>query len=233
MENSLSLSDVIDEHIRMQRQLDKRHTGFDTNTYFASSAGHCLYSSQLDRIIHRQPTAMQQRRFEIGNILHDYIQTIICKKYPEAEKEKGVAFDYENLKIKGWADISLLSLGIEIKTITDISEVQSTPLVNNVQQSTIYMYGLKKSRWILLYVQKSDFKTKEHTLTFSKSIFQRSMSDFLVLNYCEHHKIQAPRTLNPQECCFCLYSDECLNEMTLNEIYEKYLGVRNSPTPPK
>ena len=225
MENSLSLSDVIDEHIRMQRQLDKRHVGFDTNTYFASSAGHCLYSSQLDRIIHRQPTAVQQRRFEIGNILHDYIQTIICKKYPEAEKEKGVAFDYENLKIKGWADISLFSLGIEIKTITDISEVQSAPFVHNVQQSQIYMYGLKKSRWILLYVQKSDMKTKEHSVHFNKSLFQRSMNDFMVLNWCESRGIQAPRSVGP-ECAFCLYTDECLNEMALLDIYTKYGGRR-------
>jgi CRISPR/Cas system-associated exonuclease Cas4 (RecB family) len=220
MASSLNLESLLDDYIAKKRVKDTRHTTFASNEYFISSAGGCLYRRQLERLVPRQPSSATLRRFEIGNIVHRYIQDCILDSVPgKAEIEKEVIFEHviadTTLKFHGWADIVLDDCVLEIKSITDINRVKGfsnevLPKFSNVQQLLLYMFGLRKSAGYILYVQSDNLKTLQHYQEFDAKIVKQTMSEFYLLNICEQKSLSAPRSVG-EGCLSCLYSMECLS----------------------
>ena len=226
MVNSLNLEKLLDKYIAKKRAKDTRHNTFASNEYFISSAGGCLYRRQLERLVPRQPSSATLRRFEIGNVIHRYVQRCISDSVSsKAEVEKEVKFEHViddcTLKFHGWADVVLDDCVLEIKSINDINWVKGfsksvLPKFRNIQQLLLYMFGLQKSAGYVLYVQSNNLRTLQHYQEFDDAIFKQTMSEFYLLNICEQKSLPAPRNVG-EECISCLYSAECLSGKSLFE----------------
>jgi len=228
---SLNLNSFLDDYIKNKRHKDSRHATFSENEYFASSSGHCLFQNQLHRILKREIPIEKTRRFEIGNIIHNLLQSLIKERFLQALIEKEVIFTLkmsdDEIKIHGWADAVLPELIVEIKSINDINRVSAAPLYPNVQQLHIYMYGLKKLSGNIIYAQASDLKLREFPISFNSEVFDKTMTEFKVLHYCEKEGIPAPRTIG-EDCILCLYTNECLNNKLFSEILKEKKNCRRN-----
>ncbi len=146
--------------------------------YYPSEIGGCIRKVWYS---YKHPMEIEPDRlkvFEIGNILHDFILQVF-KNEKNANSIKFLTSELPfrmNLKdfiISGRLDDVIIAqensqkMIIEVKTVRDVRSTNK-PNKNHVMQLQFYMHATGISNGIILYVDKTNLKTKAFEIVYDE-----------------------------------------------------------------
>lgn len=208
---------MIDKFI--SRELKEKKVG----RYYPSEIGSCLrkvwYSYKYPLEV--RPDLL--KLFEVGNMMHNFIVDVLkSEKTPEVEvlmTEFPFRMEIEDFVISGRIDdlILLMKNGkkwlVEVKSCRDIRSVKK-PNVNHAMQLQLYMHAIGVHNGMILYVDKTNLKTKIFVIPYDE---KRSLD--ILKRFGQLHSFLVDKELPPAEakqteemkwmCRFCEYKDKC------------------------
>lgn len=213
----IDFDELIDQHIR------REHRPKGIGKYYPSEAGTCMrkvwysykYPSEIDPDL--------RKIFEMGNIIHDFIVevlksdktrdvTLLESEFPFRQKigDFLISGRVDNLiKVKSSGKIYL----VEVKSTKGLQFVKhASP--HNVVQLQLYMHFTGVHNGILLYIDKTNLKTKIFEIEYDKGQALKILERFKTL-----HKHINEGTLPEAEakidkstewmCRYCEYRERC------------------------
>ncbi len=157
----------------MDKMNDKEEHVLKHNEYFASQLSISWKVIRAKRFI-SDIDLETARIFEIGNILHEFIQKELFNTEDyEIEKriEKTIKLP-EKVRIRGRMDIfdKYSNEVIELKTV---SELPSFPNETHLAQLHFYMFATKVNTGYIIYINKNNLEFREFRILFSKNYWKK------------------------------------------------------------
>ena len=211
---------LIDDHIK--REYKPKGIG----RYYPSEAGSCLRKVWYS---YKYPTEIDpdlRKIFEMGNIIHDFIVEVLkSEKTPQVELLKS-EFPFkekiEDFLISGRIDnlIKVKLSGtvylVEIKSTAGIKFV-TEPSPHNIQQLQLYMHFIDIKNGLLVYVDKSNLKTKVFEIKYDKEKALDIIKRFKLLHkYLKEDILPRAESRIYEKsnwmCRYCEYKDRCYKD---------------------
>jgi hypothetical protein len=216
----MSIQQLIDE------ELAKKEPRVRSGKYSPSSFGRCYrlqYWNRKDEPKTNLPDERTERVFKAGNLFHEFVQGIILKNQPTAEKEVLVEDD----DFKGYAD---LVIGDEV---TDIKSQHSgafwyrdkktwaeiePQIKHHILQVVFYAYKLSKLSARIIYISKDDCCIQEYSFPTEKYLaeIEKEITDLKTIWAKQELPPALPRaygvdkkTGKPKDCNYCSWKDLC------------------------
>lgn len=208
---------LIDSHVK--RETRPKGVG----KYYPSEAGNCMRKVWFSYKFPQEIKPELRKIFELGNILHDFVVEVMkSEKTPEIEllqsefpfKEKVgdfiVSGRVDNLiKVEASGKILL----VEVKSARDIRGIKE-PSPNNIAQIQLYMHFTGVHNGILLYVDKTNLKTKVFEIDYDKTKALEIMDRFKTLHKSiTENEIPEPEAKQQENlkwmCNYCEYKEKC------------------------
>lgn len=211
---------IIDEHIKKE----SRPKGI--GKYYPSEAGSCMrkvfysykFPSEIDPDL--------RKIFEMGNIIHDFVVEVLksekTKDIELLESEFPFKEEVDGFQISGRIDnlIKVKASGkiylVEVKSSKSIEFVkEASP--HNVQQLQLYMHFTGVHNGILLYIDKTNLKTKIFEIDYNKEEAENILKRFKQL----HEHLTADKLPEAEArahddikwmCKYCEYKDRCYKD---------------------
>jgi len=214
---------MIDFNNLIDKYVEREHHPKGIGKYYPSEAGMCMrkvfysykYPSEIDPDL--------RKIFEMGNIIHDFVVEVLkSEKQTDVEllktelpfKEK-----FEDIEISGRVDDVILVKAsgktylVEVKSAKSI-EYKKEAAPHNIQQLQLYMHFTGIHNGILLYVDKSNLKTKSFEISYdekeAKHILERfrTLHKHLTGDMLPEAEARAHKNVNWM-CSYCEYKDRC------------------------
>lgn len=203
--------------------LKKEYTPKGQGKYFPSEAGLCLrkiwYSYKFPAQI--EPDLL--KIFEMGNIVHDFIVQVLKSDKISDIKLLKSEFPFkvkvEDFEISGRVDnlIMVQASGkiylVEVKSVKDLKYIkEASP--HNIVQLQLYMHFVGVHNGILLYIDKSNLKTKGFEIQYNEKEALRIIERFKTLHeHLKNNELPEAEARVHKElgwmCKLCEYRDEC------------------------
>lgn len=215
----MSIQELIDQ------ALAKKEDRIRSSKFSPSSFGRCFryqFWNRKNEPISNPIKPRVERVFKAGNLFHDFVQGVILKENPNAQKEVPIEID----DVKGYADLVLEDEVIDLKSQhskafwyrskLEWKDVE-IKIYNNILQVMFYAIELKKLKARLVYISKDDLCIQEYSLTVNDKWKEEIEKELLVLrNFWTKNELPpaVPRAyLNNQgesvECGYCGFKDTC------------------------
>lgn len=219
----MKIQDLIDKHLKEEREIPRERSG----KFSPSSFGRCFRNQIWNRANEKQsdpPDERVLRIFAIGNILGDWVQTIIVMNFLYVEIEKKV----ETENVLGYADAILEDEVIEIKSIhsrgfwhMDKEDFQiAENKKEHILQAMTYAFFLNKKSIKLVYISKDDLCMREFNIQVTDEWKQKVTEEIQMLDmHWDNYKTNGilpdakPRAYiskdGPLDCTYCNFRTKC------------------------
>jgi CRISPR/Cas system-associated exonuclease Cas4 (RecB family) len=211
---------LIDEHIK------KEHHPKGIGRYYPSEAGTCLRKVWYS---YKFPTEVEPellKIFEMGNIVHNFVVEVLksekTKDVELLESEFPFKEQVDDFTISGRIDnlIKVKASGkiylVEVKSTKSIDFVkEASP--HNIQQLQLYMHFTGVHNGFLLYIDKTNLRTKVFEISYDEAEAKRILERFKALHkHLTEDKLpeaegRAHKEINWM-CNYCEYKDRCFND---------------------
>ena len=214
---------VIDFDELIDAHLSREYKPKGLGKYYPSEAGLCLRKSFYS---YKFPSKVEPdllKIFEMGNIVHDFIVEVLKdEKSPEVqllESEFPFKETVDDFLISGRVDnlIKVKSSGkvflVEVKSTKSVDLVrEASP--HNVTQLQLYMHFTGVHNGLLLYVDKSNLKTKVFEVVYDKAEALRIIDRFRALhNHLKTNTLPEAEARSHKEaqwmCKYCEHKKQC------------------------
>ena len=203
----------------IDKALERKGDRIRSGKYSPSSLGRCYrnqFWNRLDEPISNPIDTRTERVFKAGDLFHNFVQDLIIKDHPEAQKEVLV----KTPDFKGYADLVLSDEVIDIKSQhskafwyrSKLEWKDLEPkLYCNILQVVFYAYYLEKPKARLVFVSKDDLCIQEFPLEveiWDKELMKEILA---LITIWEEQKLPPaiPRAYDGKECRWCLWRDKC------------------------
>ena len=208
----------------LDKALEQKEPRKRSGKFSPSSLGKCYraqYWNRKDEPQSNPPDERTSRVFKAGNLFHEFVQEVIIKAYPEAQKE--VLIEIEDFK--GFADLVLTDEVLDLKSQHSKafwyrknlkwSELEPK-LLTNILQVAFYAIELGKSRARLVYISKDDLSIQEYPFEVEKYKVLvaeeiKTLRDFWAKDILPPAKPRAyPKDDGTfSECGYCAWQSKC------------------------
>ena len=208
-----TFSDKIDEYVKNKAIESDKHHVKKNDQFNSSEAGYCPRKIYLDRVDPIKEPEATLRIFQMGNIIHEFIQKeVITGGVYEKDHiiHTGLGFC-----IKAKPDIIIDDQVIELKSTKSISYI-NTPNANHVKQVNLYLKALGLKFGKIIYISNSDLESKEFNIIYSEDLYNEVVSDFAYVFDCIKQNIPYLKVEpypNPY-CYTCKYYKKCYPRRT-------------------
>lgn len=176
--NSYISDFIIDFNKLIETHLKRERKRKEIGKYYPSEIGNCIRRAWYS---YKHPMEIEPARlkvFEIGNILHEFIMEVLkSEKNVDSIKFLDAELPFE-LKQKDFIisgrldDIVIVKENkekfiIEVKTVRDVRKA-GKPNKNHVMQLQFYMHATGIHNGIILYVDKTNLKTKAFEIPYNE-----------------------------------------------------------------
>lgn len=213
----INFDELIDNHIRRE----SRPKGI--GKYYPSEAGSCMrkvfysykYPSEIDPDL--------RKIFQMGNIIHDFVVEVLKSEKNDKVELLQSEFPFkeqiEDFVISGRIDnlIKINASGeiylVEVKSTKGLNWVEEAA-PHNVQQLQLYMHFTGVHNGILLYIDKTNLKSKIFKINYSKDNAEKIIERFKKLHkHLTEDKIPEAEARAHKEanwmCRYCEYKERC------------------------
>ncbi len=213
-----SIQELIDKALEVKEE--RKRSGL----YSPSSLGKCYraqFFNRQDELQSNPVDARMMRVFKAGNLFHSFVQDVIIKNHPEAQKEVLIETD----DFKGYADLVLNEEVIDIKSQhskafwyrKDLTwNKLEIKLLCNILQVVFYAVNLNKQKARLVFVSKDDVSIQEYPIDVVK--WEKTLKEEIeVLRDYWKRQVLPPARARAYpdkdgkfaECGFCGWQDTC------------------------
>ncbi|MEM2974597.1 MAG: PD-(D/E)XK nuclease family protein [Candidatus Micrarchaeia archaeon] len=191
--------------------------------YYPSEAGSCLRKVWYSYKIPKELDPQLKRIFEVGNIVHGFVVDVLkSEKNPHVEllkSEEPFQMQVDDFVISGRIDdiIIIKQNGekwlVEAKSTRSIEYVKE-PSPQYVMQLQLYMHYTGIHKGIILYIEKSNLKSKVFEIFYDEAVAKEAIARFRKLDKCLKEDI-LPYAESKHKagwgwmCGYCQYKDEC------------------------
>jgi len=209
----MSIQKLIDNALIAEQELKSKR--IRSGRFSPSSFGRCYRMQYWNRQNEPQtnpPDVEALRRFKVGNIIHDYMQSF----FPTAQREVMIKVEDD---IIGFADIVLPDEVIDIKSCRTFEyklmlkkdyNIGISKQTNCLQVCS-YAFFLNKPQARLIFIEKDALDSKEFILEVSE--WKEQIMDELEIlrGHWKNGSLPAPspRAYSGKECNYCNYRDKC------------------------
>lgn len=210
----------------IDQALAKKSDRIRSGKYSPSLLGRCYrlqYWNRKNELPSNPPDERTQRIFKAGDLFHEFIEGIVIKNDPTAQKEVLI----EDTDFKGYADLVLKDEVIDIKSQhsksfwyrTNLEWKDLEPkLYNNILQVMYYAVNLDKPRARLVFISKDDCCVQEYGLAVDKKWMEELKNEVNVLTafWLNNQFPPAKPRCYPdkegkfKECQYCNWKDLCI-----------------------
>ncbi len=198
---------------KKNQQRSQGHEAPPNNKFYASQALMCPRQVYFSRVIPKELPVETLKVFHLGHILHEEIQKMV-----PGQDEVPLLINEENIIISGRID-KVHSDGtiIEFKTTSNKKFNEEKPSEAHVAQLMLYLKAFDKKSGKIVYVDKRDLSTVEHTIEYDPEIYNETISRFKEINLALEtnetpklsEDLQESLLKNKYPCSYCQYKDEC------------------------
>lgn len=193
-------------------QKEKEHKAPADNYFYASAALDCPRKLYYSRTIKKDFPIETLKIFEIGNILHEWVQGRI-----EGEDEVVINFEAEGVVISGRIDkVEPNGEPMEFKTTSNVSFNRDKPDIKHCAQLNLYLKAKDKKKGKVVYIDKRSLETVEHEIIYDDDLYNETINNFkkVYLALAAKKIPEIPEEYDPKKfpCSYCLYKVECRGE---------------------
>lgn len=208
----MDYKDKMETFLLLKKEKSKsEHKALQPNEFFASQAGVCSRKLWYEKKGYAsEPEVKLLGIFEIGNILHEYVQKNIMSdnkheiEYPIQIKEGDIVI---RARIDALSDKEV----IEIKSATSFKDEITTPKPLNIMQTNLYLSKFPKHTGKLVYISKLNLLITEFDIEFDKELYDITISKFFK---CYEHLLidELPELERSDQCKYCEFAHtKCIN----------------------
>ena len=193
-------------------------TGF--NVFRISSCAYCSRRIYYKKTCPEKAIPLDKKTkgiFAIGNIFHDYIQTILPREYL-VSYEKSVERKFDEIELVGHYDLLVDEGGLKVVDIKTSGargfhyKIKGASIYH-VVQANAYAYLLNVKKFSILYVNKEDFDMVEHEKTLDVDMALRIVEKLkAVYEKIKIEKLPEKDYLEDWECNYCPFRKICSQE---------------------
>lgn len=212
----INFGEMIDNHL--EREKNEKEVG----KYYPSNAGMCMRKTWFSYKQPRKKDSDLLKIFEVGNMLHSFVAEVLESdenpKLELLENERSFRERIDDFQILGRIDNVILTEDgeravVEVKSIKDIKYAKE-PSNHHELQLQIYMHFAEIENGILVYVDKTNLKTKVFELPYEKEKAFKALGRIRKLHKkLEEDKLPSAEGRNSEEkgwmCKYCEYKDLC------------------------
>jgi len=215
--------EMIDFDSMVDNYLKREQRAKQVGRYYPSEIGSCIrkiwYSYK-----HPLPVKAELMKiFEMGNILHDFVVEVLkSEKNPAVELLKSefpFKIEKEDFLISGRVDDLILvkesgkNVLVEVKSTKSIDFVDKPSLSHEIQLQ-FYMHATGVHNGVVLYIDKSNLKSKVFSIEYDKKRAEEILQRFATL----HRKLKSGELPEAEAkqleelnwvCRFCEYREKC------------------------
>jgi len=220
----------------IDKALSEKEERVRSGKYSPSSFGRCYrlqYWNRKDVPKTNPPDERAERVFKAGNLFHEFVQGVILKAHPEAQKEVSI----EDEDFKGYADLVMSDEVTDIKSQHSKAfwyrngkpwaEIEGQ-IKHHILQVVWYAVRLGKTNARIVYVSKDDLCIQEYLIEVKK--WQQTLQDEVdilkALWLGQELPLALPRAYGvdkngkSKDCLYCSWKDLCrkTEEMNDNQI---------------
>lgn len=193
----------------------------EVGRYHSSYMGKCLRKLFLKYELGKRKDKSSLPHFEIGNKVEEIVERALKYRYGWQFVKNSyrirLEVDENDFQVVGETDPVLVAENGEVdrlfecKSTKDLYYVMGAPQKDHILQVHPYMRALGLDECTFIYVQKTDYAEKWHTIQFDEEILEygldrlRKLHDALTEGYWP----EAEPFLEEFECENCKYSEEC------------------------
>ena len=205
------IKDLLDNWLKNKQIKEAlKHTQPEDNTYYASSAGSCPRKMYYSRRYPQENDLELLKVFEMGNIVHEFIQDVIMKG---GQHEVPIKLEDNGIIVRGRLDCLYENELYELKSTKSIHFVKDKPNNHHVMQLMLYMKQLGYKSGNLLYIEKNTLQMVEHTVEYDDSIYNLAIALFRKAHQGLSTNTLPVKECEAWECKFCNYQDKCQKEV--------------------
>ncbi|MBU5575093.1 MAG: Dna2/Cas4 domain-containing protein [Candidatus Aenigmatarchaeota archaeon] len=208
---------LIDNYIKKEKKI--RGIG----KYYPSDAGLCMRKVWYNYVYPQDIHPDLSKIFEVGNIIHDFIVNVLkSEKNPDIillNSELPIKLEVDGIEISGRVD-NIIQIKannkiylVEVKSAKNLFYINDAQK-HNIDQLQLYMHITKIQDGIILYVDKTNLKTKAYEIKYNKEDAERIIERFKKINnFLTERKLPPPEAKeNPKNlwmCNYCEYKEKC------------------------
>jgi len=213
----------IDFDVMIDNMLARESRPKGVGRYYPSEIGGCLRKIWFSYKYPQDVKPDLRKVFELGNILHDFVVDVLkSEKNPHIEllkSELPVKLDTGNYLISGRVD-DLILIKQEGKTVlVEVKSCKNTDYVkkasaHHLMQLQFYMHASEIHNGILLYVDKTNLKTKSFEASYNEAEAKTLIGRFDTLHKSlTDDKMPAAEAKESTDskwmCRYCEYAERC------------------------
>lgn len=210
----MNIETLIDDHLENKRNQETR----DLGKFRASSFGRCYLAQVLKRRGEEEtnpPGAKSLRIFNIGHMVHEYVQNLIPNKNEVCELEyqdedfSGHCDYVGDTYVEDYKTVNVFKFNQIIKKGADVAEI----VPNYVLQLMAYCKWWDKPTGRLTFINKDDWRIK--SFDFQYSDYEDLLEDEFDILKAFWNKNRLPPAMprirygRSEECIYCGYKDRC------------------------
>ena len=191
--------------------------------YYPSEIGSCLRKMWYSYKVPREVEPEVKRIFEVGNIVHGFVVDVLkSEKNPHVEllkSEEPFQMKVDDFIVSGRIDDIILVKQNNEKILVEAKSTKSVEYVREpspayVMQLQLYMHHTEVHRGIILYIEKSNLKSKIFNVDYNERVANEAMERFRKIDKCLKRDIipfaeSKHRAGWGWMCGYCQYKDEC------------------------
>lgn len=156
------------------------HQEPDTSIFRASSAGYCKRQMLLNKMGVKENDAQGLGRFQVGDMIHEYIQSNILPNHMTTH-EKQVVYEQDGITLKGHYDCFDGDIVYDFKSRSSWYRYDP-PIQRHLDQLNVYMAALGIDYGMMVYVCKKDLTVESFPDFFDETEEREDIdeSQFLV-----------------------------------------------------
>jgi len=159
--------------------LKRERKAKDIGRYYPSEVGNCIRKVWYS---YKHPSEIEPDRlkvFQLGDILHEFMMEVFkseknVDKIKFIESELPFKMDFKDFIVSGRLDDVVIAkedekkIIIEVKTVRDVRDT-TRPSKNHIMQLQFYMHATGIKNGIILYVDKTNLKTKAFEIEYNEN----------------------------------------------------------------
>lgn len=209
----MTIQELVD--LALLKEQEEKLKKVRSGRFSPSSFGRCFRYQFWNRLNEPQSDPIDVsalRRFKVGNIIHDYIQSF----FPQAQREVIIKVEDD---IIGFADIVLDNEVIDIKSCRTFEfklmlkkdyDIKVSKFQNCLQVCS-YSLFLQKPQARLIFIEKDALDSKEFILKTEE--WKEAINDELEIlrGHWKNESLPAPssRAYGGKECSYCPFKTKC------------------------
>jgi len=191
--------------------------------YYPSEIGSCLRKMWYSYKVPREVEPEVKRIFEVGNIVHGFVVDVLkSEKNPHVEllkSEEPFQMKVDDFIVSGRIDDIILVKQNNEKILVEAKSTKSVEYVREpspayVMQLQLYMHHTEVHKGIILYIEKSNLKSKIFNVDYNERVANDALERFRKIDNCLKQDIipfaeSKHRAGWGWMCGYCQYKDEC------------------------